>query len=136
MSLRIVHIVFISLSSVLAAGFAIWGIQDYRVTGDQLSLVLGLASAALLLPILAYASWFIRKSRHLGSPGLLWIGVALTGSGPSGASACSVCLVDPDSLMARGAFWGVLTLGLIITGLLAVIGGVAISWSRRAKRLA
>ena len=134
MSLRIVHIAFISLCSLLAAGFAIWGIRDYRITGDLFSLVLGLLSAALLLPILAYGSWFIRKSRDLGSQGLIWAILILLGS-PRLAAACSVCLVDPDSLMAQGAFWGVLTLGLIISGLLAVIAGVAFSWARRAKKL-
>lgn len=52
------------------------------------------------------------------------------------ASACAVCFGDPESDLARGAVRGVIFMVGVITMVLAGIGFVAISWSRKARRLA
>ena len=134
MSLRYFHIVFIALSVILTAGVAIWGIHDFRLTGDLLSLSIGLAAAILILPILIYARWLWRKSRRLIGQAIV-IGVIPFLVEPPAAHACSVCAVDPNSLIARGAFWGILVLGLIVASLLATVAGVGLYWMHRARQL-
>lgn len=136
MSLRYVHILFITLSILLVAGFAIWGVRDYRMTGDMLSLMMAIVSAILILPILVYGRWFWNKSRKIlqSLVAIGWLPVsALLYAGR--VEACSVCAVDPDSLMARGAFWGILSLGLVVAALLAAIAVVGFYWMHRARQL-
>lgn len=61
MSLKAFHIVFVTLSTLLAVGFGAWTLQEptgaYRWLG-WLSLV-----AAALLPI--YGWWFLRKTEEV-----------------------------------------------------------------------
>ncbi len=52
------------------------------------------------------------------------------------AEACSVCAGDPESSMTQGAMRGVLALGIIVYGVLFGMGGLAITWFVRARRLA
>ena len=52
------------------------------------------------------------------------------------AQACSVCAGDPESSMTQGAMRGVIALGVIVYGVLFGMGGVAITWFVRARRLA
>lgn len=52
------------------------------------------------------------------------------------AQACSVCAGDPESAMTQGAMRGVLALGVIVYGVLFGMGGLAITWFVRARRLA
>jgi hypothetical protein len=59
MSLKIFHICFILLSTVLAAGSAVWAFREAA------SLVLGwvCTTFAVIMPI--YGVWFLRKTRKL-----------------------------------------------------------------------
>lgn len=50
--------------------------------------------------------------------------------------ACSVCYGDPDSDMAKGAVAGVFVLFGIIGSVLSWIGGMAVYFTRRARKLA
>lgn len=60
-SLKAFHLVFISVSTILAVGFAVWALDDYRVNGGAASLIGGgiSALAAGVLPV--YGRWFMRK---------------------------------------------------------------------------
>jgi hypothetical protein len=49
---------------------------------------------------------------------------------------CPVCFGDPSSPMTQAAQAGVLFLLGVVVLMLGAIGAIAISWSRRAKRLA
>ena len=49
--------------------------------------------------------------------------------------ACSVCYGDPDSAMAKGALAGVLVLMGVIVGVMGWVGGFAIYFTRRARKL-
>lgn len=51
------------------------------------------------------------------------------------ADACSVCFTNPDSELTAGAKMGVLFLLGVVCFVLSAIACVAISWSRRARRL-
>ena len=49
--------------------------------------------------------------------------------------ACSVCFGDPNSLLSKGAFWGVLFLIGVVGFVLASIASTIWIWARRAKKL-
>ncbi len=65
----------------------------------------------------------------------LCLGLALFLLWASRAEACSVCFGDPASSQSKGVAAGVLFLMAVIAGVLAAIGGVALRWSARAKKL-
>lgn len=50
---------------------------------------------------------------------------------PRTASACAVCFGDPDSPLAKGLSWGVLSLLAVV---LLVLGGIAAFFVHMAKR--
>lgn len=50
--------------------------------------------------------------------------------------ACSVCFGDPNSLQSKALGGAVLFLLAVIGGVLVSIAFLAITWSRRAKKLA
>lgn len=52
------------------------------------------------------------------------------------ASACSVCFGNPESGMIQGAKAGVLVLGAIVYAQIMLMGGVAVYWYMRSRKLA
>jgi len=59
MSLRAFHILFISLSILLAAGCAVWGFAN------GLPPVFGITCAVIALALVVYGVYFFKKSRKL-----------------------------------------------------------------------
>ncbi len=49
--------------------------------------------------------------------------------------ACSVCFGDPNSQMTKGAMLGVFFLLGLVIFVLGAIASVAVTWSRRARKL-
>ena len=49
--------------------------------------------------------------------------------------ACAVCFGDPNSLLSKGAFWGVVFLIGVVAFVLTSVGMTGWIWSRRAKKL-
>ena len=49
--------------------------------------------------------------------------------------ACSVCFGNPDSQMTKGAMLGVFFLLGLVVFVLGAIASVAVTWSRRARKL-
>lgn len=67
MSLKIVHIVFISASILLAIGFGGWCLKSYFAgTGSILDLVLGLGSFGLAISLVFYGKYFLKKLKDIG----------------------------------------------------------------------
>lgn len=64
MSLKAFHILFVTVSMLLAGGFAIWAIRQYRLTGDSGLLIGGVISALLFLSMGIYGRWFLRKLKN------------------------------------------------------------------------
>ena len=66
MSLKAVHIFFITVATLIAAGFGLWSIRQYGVTGSSGDLLLTIlaVSAAIALPI--YGVWFLKKMKKVG----------------------------------------------------------------------
>ena len=63
MSLKAFHIAFVAVSTVLCAGFGVWGIQSFRSDGDVAALVAGVGSLVGVVMLLIYGRWFMRKLR-------------------------------------------------------------------------
>ena len=66
MSLKAVHVFFITVATLIAAGFGVWSIQQYTATGSGGDLLLTIlaVSAAVSLPI--YGVWFLKKMKKVG----------------------------------------------------------------------
>lgn len=61
MSLKAFHVLFVIVSMVLAGGFAVWAIRQYRIVGDVGLLVGGVISGLIFIAIGIYGRWFLRK---------------------------------------------------------------------------
>ncbi len=65
MSLKAVHLAFISLSTALCVAFAAWLGGRYGATHDAMLLVGAAASAAGAVALLVYARRFLHKMRNV-----------------------------------------------------------------------
>ncbi len=61
MSLKIFHLVFIIAAIILADMYGAWAIWHYPITGDVLSLALGIVALVGGLALTVYAFYFVRK---------------------------------------------------------------------------
>ena len=65
MNLRLVHAVLILLSAALAVLFGVWCLALYGRQHQVASLFAAAAAFAMSLGLVAYDSWFLRKTRTL-----------------------------------------------------------------------
>ena len=65
MSLKAVHICFISLSILLAFGFGVWAVQGYSSSENLLFLTLGIASLVVGVFLIGYLFWFVSKMKKI-----------------------------------------------------------------------
>ena len=65
MNLRWVHAVLILLSAALAVLFGVWNLAQYRHDAGVGSLLTAVVAFAVSLGLVAYDSWFLRKTRSL-----------------------------------------------------------------------
>jgi hypothetical protein len=65
MNLRLVHAILIMLSAALAVVFGVWCLGLYSRQGGLATLVAAFASFAVSFGLVAYDSWFLRKTRTL-----------------------------------------------------------------------
>ena len=65
MNLRWVHAVLILLSAALAVLFGVWCLGAYSRDGGAVMLVAAIVSFAASCGLVAYDSWFLRKTRTL-----------------------------------------------------------------------
>jgi hypothetical protein len=65
MNLRSVHALLILLSAILAVLFGFWCLDLYRRQDGITTLVSAIVSFAASAGLLAYDSWFLRKTRTL-----------------------------------------------------------------------
>ena len=67
MSLKALHIVFITASSVLAFGFAAWGFKTWS-SGDGMTrdLVFGIGSLVAGVALIVYGRYFLKKLKDVG----------------------------------------------------------------------
>ena len=65
MNLRGVHAVLILLSAALAVLFGVWCLALYGRENGAAALLAAVAAFAVSLGLIAYDSWFLRKTRTL-----------------------------------------------------------------------
>lgn len=133
MSLRGFHLFFIAVSGLLSVFMIVWGIYDFKSTGDLLGIGLALLGAAGAVLLTVYFRWFLKKYPKLTPMLVSLLAAGLVLSQGPWAEACGVCYKDPNNPLTKGAIMGVLVLGAIISGLLAGIAYIGYSWHRRAK---
>ena len=144
MSLKAFHIVFVSLSSLLAFVFAGWSLHFHTASDNGTYLVLGVLSAFFGILLIVYGFWFWRKiktreeeqrrRRKLMRPVpaliVLWVWMLSTRT----SWACSVCYGEAEGPMIEAARMGVwLLFGLV--GVMQVSFGLFfITLWRRARK--
>jgi hypothetical protein len=65
MSLRMFHLFFIALSTILAAFVAAWAINQYGIDHQAAHALAAVASIAAACGLAVYGAMFQRKTRHL-----------------------------------------------------------------------
>jgi len=65
MSLKAFHILFVTVSTVLAVWFTVWSFMHFGDGGGALYLVLGLGGAALVVGLPIYGVWFLKKMKDV-----------------------------------------------------------------------
>jgi hypothetical protein len=59
MSLKVFHLVFIILATLLAAGCAVWSFANQTAYG------FGIGSVVVALALIVYGCWFVKKARRI-----------------------------------------------------------------------
>lgn len=65
MSLKALHIVFVTASVALAVFLAAWCFISYSSTGSRSDLVWGWTSVASVVALLCYGKYVLRKLKHI-----------------------------------------------------------------------
>jgi hypothetical protein len=65
MSLKAFHIIFVTLSTLLAFGFGGWELQRYFAAGESQSLWLGTGSVVAGIVLLWYGKVVLKKLKHI-----------------------------------------------------------------------
>jgi len=66
MSLRAVHILFITCSILLAFGFSFWCYESYQFEPQVQYLLYGVPSLLVGLGLIGYGQWFLKKVLVVG----------------------------------------------------------------------
>ncbi len=66
MSLKAFHLLFISLSIVLAVVFGMWATTEYRLAGSATHLLAAVAGFSCAAGLGVYEALFLRKCRRIG----------------------------------------------------------------------
>ncbi len=66
MSLKAFHLIFITASSALAIGFAVWALKNYfSPDGRALDLVYGIGSIIVGVALIVYERYFLKKFKNV-----------------------------------------------------------------------
>ena len=67
MSLKGFHLIFITASTALAFGCAVWGLKDFLSEGGRAwDLIFGLGSLAVGVGLILYERYFLKKLKKVG----------------------------------------------------------------------
>ncbi len=65
MSLKAFHIVFVTVSVLMAFGVAAWELQTFQVSGRTIDLALGAGFAVAGVTLLVYGRYFLKKLKNI-----------------------------------------------------------------------
>lgn len=117
MSLKIFHIVFITLSALLSIGCGLLSFKVYFQGGGGVGYIaIGIGSLLAGGLLTYYGDKFLKKMKGLKLILLLGMGLFLLSSNVT--YACSICTRNIEGLIAHAMNWGILTLMFCIVSLL------------------
>ena len=61
MSLKAFHILFITISTLLAIGFGVWSLRAYQAAQQTLDLAFGIGSLLGAVALMVYGRYFLKK---------------------------------------------------------------------------
>lgn len=128
MSLRMVHLSFISMAIIFCLGTSYRSFQLAELQSTMPFQTMGGVSLLAAVLLLVYSAWCLKNRNTNLLPGLL-LGISLMSTD---ALACGVCYGDGNHAMAQSANdGGLIMLGLGV-GMLVAYGALGYLWSRRA----
>ncbi len=128
MSLRMVHLSFISMAIVFCLGASYRSFQLAEMQTTVPFQTMGGVSLLAAILLLIYSGWCLKNRKTNFLPGI----ILFAALGSSSAMACGNCYGNATSSMAQGANQGglvLLGLGVTMIFVYAVVGYV---WSRRS----
>ena len=63
MSLKAVHIAFITVATLFSAGFGGWALRQYLTVGGGVHLLLAIVGLAGAVALPVYGAWFLKKMK-------------------------------------------------------------------------
>ena len=66
MSLKAIHIFFVTVATLISGGFAVWAVDHYLATGRGLDLALAILVMAMAVALPFYGAWFLKKMKKVG----------------------------------------------------------------------
>lgn len=66
MSLKAFHVFFVTIATLMAAGFGLWAIQQYSATGSGADLLMTILALAATISLPVYGVWFLKKLKKVG----------------------------------------------------------------------
>lgn len=132
MSLKVFHILFITVSGLMCLFVGLWGLDAYRVDGNAGWLALAAAAFGGGGVLVVYGSRFLQKARTLGIAALAVAGPLAT---PADLLACTVCLGNTQSSLRDGMNAGILALLGIALFMIASFAAFFIYLWRRSRAI-
>lgn len=65
MSLKAIHIVFITAATLLAFGFGAWALHQYSQSGARMDLVMGVLGVLGGVGLIWYGRYFLKKLKNI-----------------------------------------------------------------------
>lgn len=65
MSLKAFHILFVTVSTLLAFGFGAWALHSYSTSKAVLDLVMGIVAIMLGFGMIWYGKYFLKKLKNI-----------------------------------------------------------------------
>lgn len=65
MSLKALHIVFVTASTLLAFGFGVWELKAYQISDQRMDLLLGIGSILSGVTLIVYGKMVLKKLKHI-----------------------------------------------------------------------
>lgn len=65
MSLKALHIVFVTASTLLAFGFGAWELKAYQVSDQRMDLIMGIGGLVSGLVLVVYGKMVLKKLKHI-----------------------------------------------------------------------
>lgn len=66
MSLKAVHIFFITVATLFLAGFGVWSANQYLTAGGTAHLIFAIVGLVGTVGLPIYGVWFLKKTKEVG----------------------------------------------------------------------